>query len=60
MAKWCEANCRDKWRHDWHRIIEDVWEEGEWEENGIGGMDAMCFAFKDSREYTMFLLRWAG
>lgn len=60
MAKWCEENCQGKWRNDWHRIIEDVWEEGEWEENGISGLDAMCFAFKDSRDFTIFCLRWAG
>lgn len=59
MAKWCEVNCKDKWRHDWHRILEDVWEEGEWEENGIAGLDAMCFAFKDKKDATMFHLKWS-
>ena len=59
IAKWCEENCVEKWRHDWHRIIEDIWIDGEWEENGIAGLDAMCFAFKDSKDYTMFLLRWS-
>jgi len=59
IAKWCESNCRGKWRHDWHRIIEDVWEDGEWNENGISGLDAVCFAFKDSRDFTMFALKWS-
>jgi len=59
MMEWCAQNCKDKWRNDWHRIIEDVWIDGEWEENGIAGLDAVCFAFKDGRDFTMFALRWS-
>lgn len=59
MSKWCEQHCQGKWRNDWHRIIEDVWIDGEWEENGIAGLDAMCFAFKDRNDYVMFLLKWS-
>lgn len=56
MKKWCEENCRGKWRNDWHR---GFWNpQGNYEFNGIGGGDMMFFAFQDEQDSIMFRLRW--
>lgn len=60
MKEWCETNCRGKWRNNWHRVLEDVWYDNEWEVNEIAGGDIMFFGFKDSQDAMMFTLRWAG
>ena len=59
MIKWCKQNCKDKWRHDWHRVIYDQYRK-DWCQNGIGGSDFVFFAFKSSSDYTMFLLKWGS
>lgn len=59
MMAWCEANCRDKWRNNWHRVLRDVWYDDEWDVNEIGGGDIMFFGFKDSHDAMMFALRWS-
>lgn len=59
MNRWCKANCKSKFRSDILRVIKAPSTGNEWEINDIGGGDALFYAFKDSRDYTMFLLRWS-
>lgn len=70
IAAWCDANCKGKVRHDIMRVHKQTglkqvdngidWiEEPEWFINDIGGGDALFFAFKDSKDYSTFLLKWA-
>jgi hypothetical protein len=65
MNAWCKANCRGKFRSDILRVIKQTGiglngdTEEVWELNDIGGGDALFYAFKDSRDFTMFCLRWA-
>jgi hypothetical protein len=59
MNAWCKSNCRAKFRSDILRVIKCPATANEWELNDIGGGDALFYAFKDSRDYTMFLLRWS-
>lgn len=61
---WCQANCQGAWREDIHRVIKQtgIDTEGnefpEWFINDLGGGDALIYAFTDSKDYSMFLLRW--
>ena len=57
MVEWCDQNCRGKYRNHWERVIED--HNGQYLPNGIGGTDELFFAFKDERDYIMFMLRWS-
>ena len=59
MNCWCKENCRDKFRSDILRVFKAPSTNHEWELNDIGGGDALFYAFKDSKDYTMFCLRWA-
>lgn len=59
MNQWCDTNCKNKWRSDIHRVINNPATSYEWELNDIGGGDALFYAFEDSKDYTMFLLRWS-
>ena len=61
---WCEVNCRGRWREDIHRVIKQTGLDSNGKEfpeyfiNEVGGGDALVYAFEDSRDYTMFILRW--
>lgn len=55
---WCKENCEGKWRTDIHRVIKNYW--GDWEQNDIGGRDALFFAFKSQEDACMFKLKWGG
>ncbi len=57
VNKWCEKNCRDKFRWHWERVIQD--HKGQYLPNGIGGIDELFFGFKLERDYIMFTLRWS-
>lgn len=57
MLKWCDKNCRKNYRAEWERVIQD--HEGQYLPNGIGGSDELFFAFKDERDYLMFVLKWS-
>jgi hypothetical protein len=57
MVKWCEKNCQGKWRNDWLRGFYD--QQGNFEFNGIGGVDLMFFAFKEESDYVWFTLVWS-
>lgn len=54
---WCMKNCRGQYRWHWERVIMD--HMGQYEPNGIAGIDELFFGFKDERDYTLFLLRWS-
>ncbi len=58
VIDWCEKNCKDKFRLDGHRAIKCPATTNEWEINEIGGGDYYFAAFKNNRDYTLFLLRW--
>jgi hypothetical protein len=53
---WCDASCKDKWRENIHRVMQD--ERSDWVINELGGSDMLFFAFKNERDYLMFVLRW--
>lgn len=57
MNRWCKTNCRGKFRSDILRVVKSP--QNDWELNDIGGGDALFYAFKDPKDYTMFLLRWS-
>ena len=57
ILKWCNKNCRKKYRNHWERVIQD--HAGQYLPNGIGGTDELFFAFKDERDYILFILRWS-
>ena len=59
MNKWCKVNCQGKFRSDILRVIKCPATANEWELNDLGGGDSLFYAFKDSRDFTMFCLRWA-
>jgi len=59
MNRWCKANCKGKFRSDILRVFKAPSTGNEWELNDIGGGDALFYAFKDPKDYTMFCLRWA-
>lgn len=59
MNQWCKGNCKNKFRSDILRVIRAPSTSNEWELNEIGGGDALFYAFKNSKDYTLFLLRWA-
>lgn len=56
IKEWCDKNCRGKYRWHWERVIVD--HAGQYLPNGIGGTDELFFAFKDERDYLMFVLKW--
>ena len=58
MNKWCDSNCKEKWRSDILRVIKAPSTGNEWELNDIGGGDSLFYAFKDQKDYVNFLLKW--
>lgn len=59
MREWCKNNSRDSFRFDIMRSIKSSSTENRWIVNEIGGLDYMFVAFKDSQDYTHFVLRWS-
>ena len=57
IRKWCDKNCRKKYRWHWERVIMDY--NGQYLPNGISGTDELFFGFKDERDYIIFTLRWS-
>ena len=55
ITDWCDENCSGRWRHDILRVIEH---HGEWEQNEIGGGDALFFAFDSAEDLFFFKLKW--
>lgn len=56
IMAWCEENSKSKYRFDCHRVSK---RNGEWHFDEMGGGDFEFAAFKDERDYIMFLLRWS-
>lgn len=59
ISEWCENNCVGKFRFNCLRVINYPSTGNEWEINEMGGGDYIFAAFKESKDYMMFLLRWA-
>lgn len=57
IMDWCDDNCKDKFRFDGLRVIKN--QEGQWENNEIGGGDYYFVAFKNREDAIMFTLRWS-
>lgn len=57
VVEWCQKYCKHKFRWQWERVIMD--HNGHYAPNGIGGTDELFVGFKNSRDYTMFMLRWS-
>ena len=65
VADWCADNLSGKSRCDIHRVIRqnglglDGSIEDKWYFNDVGGTDILFFAFKEEKDYVLFVLRWA-
>jgi len=59
VDKWCETNCKEKYRMDFFRAIRCPATANQWELNDLGGGDYIFVAFKDEQEFIMFMLRWS-
>lgn len=59
VDKWCKENLKDKYRFDFLRVIKAPSTNNEWEINELGGGDYIFAAFKNPKDYTLFLLRWS-
>jgi hypothetical protein len=56
---WMDKKPRFKSRMDMHRVIKYPSTSNEWTFNDMGGGDYIFVAFKDEKDYMMFLLRWS-
>ena len=56
INRWCEENLDDKYRLDFHRVYRHY---QEWIISDLGGGDLVFAAFKNERDYLMFLLKWS-
>jgi hypothetical protein len=56
---WMDQKARFKSRMDMHRVIKYPSTANEWAFNDMGGGDYIFVAFKDEKDYMMFLLRWS-
>lgn len=52
IFEWCEVNCKDKWRHDWHKV------DDSFNIDDFFGGDLKFFAFKSYTDYIWFKLTW--
>lgn len=61
INKWLKQNCTGKHRIDILRVVYDSDHSsvGDMYINEIGGRDFYFIAFKDEKDYLLFLLRWA-
>lgn len=61
LSRWCQRYCKEKWRHDWHRV-DTVFTLGsgigitDHINCGIGGADVIYFAFVCQKDYNWFIL----
>lgn len=65
LRHWLKNDCRGKTRSTIQRTIEVISRDvdgretnKDWALNEIGGRDSLFVAFKDERDYLMFLLKW--
>ena len=59
VGKWCDENCKDKHRMDFHRVMKAPSTGNEWTINELGGGDHVFIAFKNEQDLIMFALRWS-
>lgn len=59
INKWMKANCKDKFRLDYHRAMNAPSTGWEWQINELGGGDYVFAAFKTERDLSWFLMRWS-
>ena len=59
VGNWCDDNCKDKYRMDFHRVIKYPSTANQWEMNDLGGGDYVFAAFKNERDFFMFALKWS-
>jgi hypothetical protein len=59
MYDWLDQKARFKSRMDMHRVIKYPSTGNEWTFNDMGGGDYIFVAFKDEKDYMLFLLRWS-
>jgi hypothetical protein len=59
VGNWCDENCKDKHRMDFHRAMNAPGTAWEWHINELGGGDYIFAAFKDPEDFFMFSLKWA-
>jgi hypothetical protein len=55
---WLDQHATFTSRMDMHRVIRYPSTSMEWEFNDLGGGDYIFVAFKNEKDYMMFLLRW--
>ncbi len=55
---WLDQHATFTSRMDMHRVIRYPSTNMEWEFNDLGGGDYIFVAFKNEKDYMMFLLRW--
>lgn len=66
LSNWCDANCIDKYRFEFLRVLKQTPiglsgpEESEWWINEIGGRDYIFVAFKNEQDSFLFNLRWGS
>ena len=58
VRRWCDENCKGKFRFDMHRAINYPSTGNQWTINEIGGLDYIFFACQDEQDFLMFNLRW--
>ena len=56
---WMDQHATFTSRMDMHRAIKYPSTANEWEFNDLGGGDYVFVAFKNEKDYMLFLLRWA-
>jgi hypothetical protein len=59
VGNWCDENCKDKYRMDFHRVMRAPSTGNEWHINELGGGDYIFAAFKDPEDFFIFQLKWA-
>lgn len=58
-TQWCKENLKGKYRFDFHRAMRAPSTPNEWEVNELGGGDHIFFACQDSKDFTLFMLKWS-
>lgn len=64
ITEWCTNNMIDKFRFDYHRVSKKMGKDKNgivkmiWEFDELNGKDYIFVAFKNPKDYTLFLLVW--
>jgi hypothetical protein len=58
VCDWAESNMKHKYRFDFHRVCnKSLDDSNSWIRNEIGGRDLIFAAFKNKKDYTMFVMK---